>query len=65
MQVGYEIASDGISMSSSPSSPGLSFAGLRYADGKNVVGMINEDGTITANDRTATSDPIVSLVRLN
>lgn len=65
VQVGYEIASDGISMSSSPSSPGLSFAGLRYADGKNVVGMINEDGTITANDRTATSDPIVSLVRLN
>lgn len=65
VQAGYEIASDGISMSSSPSSPGLSFAGLRYADGKNVVGMINEDGTITANDRTATSDPIVSLVRLN
>lgn len=69
VQAGYEIASEIasglISLSSSLSSPGLSFAGLRYADGKNVVGMINEDGTITANERTATDTPIVSLVRLN
>ena len=63
VQAGYEI--NPTTLSCSLTSAGLSFAGLRYADGKNVVGMINEDGTITANEKTATDTPIVSLVRLN
>lgn len=63
VQAGYEVGQGTVSCSLD--SPGLSFAGLCYADGKNVVGMINEDGTITANEKTATDTPIVSLVRLN
>lgn len=63
VQAGYEITPT--TLSCNLTSPGLSFAGLRYADGKNVVGMINEDGSIMANERTATDTPIVSLVRLN
>ena len=63
VQAGYEI--NPTTLSCSLTSAGLSFAGLRYTDGKNVVGMINEDGSITANEKTATDTPIVSLVRLN
>lgn len=63
VQAGYEI--NPTTLSCSLTSVGLSFAGLRYADGKNVVGMINENGSITANEKTATDTPIVSLVRLN
>lgn len=63
VQASYEITPT--TLSCNLTSPGLSFAGLRYADGKNVVGMINEDGSITANEKTATDTPIVSLVRLN
>lgn len=44
---------------------GLSFSGLRYADGQNVVGTINEDGTITAFEKTKTSNKITTLLRLN
>ena len=63
VQAGYEITPGTISCDLT--SPGLSFAGLRYADGKNVVGMVNEDGTISACEKTATDIPIISLVRLN
>lgn len=63
VQAGYEITPGTISCDLT--SPGLSFAGLRYADGKNVVGMVNEDGTVAACEKTATDIPIVSLVRLN
>lgn len=63
IQCGYEIREDNIT--SSPNVPGLSFSGLRYADGQNVVGTIQEDGTITAFEKTKTSNPITTLLRLN
>lgn len=60
---GYEIVQENIT--SSPNASGLSFSGLRYSDGQNVVGTINEDGTITAFEKTKTSNKITTLLRLN
>lgn len=60
---GYEIKKENITCSIN--APGLSFSGLRYSDGQNIVGTINEDGTITAFEKTKTSNKITTLLRLN
>lgn len=60
---GYEMNAGTITCSIN--GPGLSFSGIRYADGQNIVGTINEDGTITAFEKTKTSNKITTLLRLN
>lgn len=60
---GYEINQENITCSIE--SPGLSFSGVRYSDGQNVVGTINEDGSITAFEKTKSGNPVITLLRLN
>lgn len=62
-KIGYGVNKESISCSIN--APGLSFSGLRYSDGQNIVGTINEDGTITTFEKTKTSNKITTLLRLN
>lgn len=60
---GYSINSSTITCSIN--SPGLSFSGVRYSDGQNIVGTIDEEGNITVFEQTKTSNKITTLLRLN
>lgn len=58
---GYEAYSISISKNSSD----ISFSGLRYSDGKNIIGIVDGNGTFTINESTKTESQITTLIRLN
>ncbi|KAA6334229.1 hypothetical protein EZS27_017435 [termite gut metagenome] len=57
----YEI----YSISSSIKNPELSFSGLRYSDGRNIIGTIDKNGTILVMENMQITDKITTLIRLN
>ena len=57
----YEIQS----LSASPESPNITFSGIRYMDGANVVGTITESNEIIENNVTNNGEKIINLIPLN
>lgn len=63
VQEGYEIKTENIS--GAENSDELTFAGLRYKDGMNVVGTIDSDFNVHVFENTLSSTPIMNLIRIN
>ncbi|MDR1504626.1 MAG: hypothetical protein LBT43_19430 [Prevotella sp.] len=58
---GYEVNK----ISTSKNSPDMSFSGLRYSDGKNIIGVVDKNGVFTVNENTKETTEITNLIRLN
>ena len=58
---GYEI----YEVTGSKSNNDINFSGLRYNDAKNVIGKINQDGTLQVLNETSSTDKITNLIKLN
>ena len=57
----YEIQT----LSASPESPNITFSGIRYMDGANVVGTITETDEIVINNVAENGNKIINLIPLN
>lgn len=57
----YEIQS----ISTSSESSNITFTGIRYMDGANVVGTINESNEIVENKVSENGEKIINLIPLN
>lgn len=57
----YEIQT----LSASPESPNITFTGIRYLDGANVVGTIDENDKITIDNVADNGKQIINLISLN
>lgn len=58
---GYNIGS----FVTSPTVADISFYGLRYIDGKNIIGTIDKDGNVTVTEDASSDYPVVKLIRIN
>lgn len=61
LKSGYEANNISVSKNSAD----LSFSGLRYSDGKNVIGIVDGNGAFSVNDETSSEIEITTLLRLN
>lgn len=61
LKSGYEANNISVSKNSSD----ISFSGLRYSDGKNIIGMVDGNGVFTVNESTKAASEITTLIRLN
>lgn len=61
LKSGYEANN----ISVSKNSPDVSFSGLRYSDGKNVIGVVDGNRMFTVNESTKAESEITTLIRLN
>lgn len=61
LKSGYEANNISVSKNSSD----ISFSGLRYSDGKNIIGVVDGNGLFKVNESTKAESKITTLIRLN